>query len=35
MSDSGNIVHDEDIAAILDAHHILADFPQAAQGHDP
>jgi hypothetical protein len=27
-------VDDNDVAAILDAGHVLANFPQAAQGHD-
>ena len=27
-------VHDEDIAAVLNAHRVLTDFPQAAQGYD-
>jgi len=27
-------IDDEDVAAMFDAHHVLADFPQAAQGYD-
>ena len=27
-------IHDQDIAAVFDAHHVLADFAQPSEGHN-